>query len=85
MKTLQCEMSKECHEPVTHIEEKGFIYCEGHARTRRQYGRHARKMRTWELKLIHAGFPLPSYEPIPKPDVQVHFRCRATRREVASI
>jgi hypothetical protein len=65
---MTCDMTKSCTAPVTHIGEKGYIYCTEHAIERRRYvGEHTRKMRAWELKLIEAGKSLPSYKPLPKP------------------
>lgn len=65
---MQCDMKQDCKAPVTHIGEKGYIYCREHAIERRQFvGERTRKMRAWELKLVRAGIPLPSYRPICKP------------------
>jgi uncharacterized protein len=58
-----CDMKRDCPNPVTHIGEKGFIYCAEHAPGRKRW-EHCRQMRPWELKLIDSGTPLPSYEPI---------------------
>lgn len=66
--SAQCEMSRSCQEPVTHIGSKGYIYCKEHGVARRTYGfESTRKMRPWELRLIDAGKPLPSYKPGPEP------------------
>jgi hypothetical protein len=60
-----CDMRKDCTEAVTHIGSKGYVYCAKHAVDRRQSGyERTRAMRAWELKLIAAGQPLPSYKPI---------------------
>jgi hypothetical protein len=64
----RCEMSHDCAQPVTHIGEKGYIYCAGHAADRR-YER-TRALRPWELDLIRAGQPVPSYRPITKREAQ---------------
>lgn len=62
-----CDMERNCTSPVTHIGSKGYIYCAEHAVTRRQSGyEQTRKMRQWEIDLINAGQPLPSYEPLPQ-------------------
>jgi hypothetical protein len=61
----RCEMSRDCAQPVTHVGEKGYIYCAGHAATRRGHER-TRALRPWELELIRAGRPVPSYHPITK-------------------
>ena len=67
MKHLQCDMSDDCHEPVTMIEDKGYIYCTKHGRERRIYvGHRNRLMRPWELAILRPGEPLQSYEPISK-------------------
>lgn len=61
-KQLKCEMKTDCTEPVTHIGDKGYIYCATHAVTRRQSGyERCRKMRPAELKLIESGKPLSAY------------------------
>jgi hypothetical protein len=64
---LQCEMEDACNSAVTHIGEKGYIYCTEHAIERRTYAwERTRKMRPWEIKLLESGKPLTSYTPIPK-------------------
>lgn len=62
--TLQCDMRAECRNPVTHIGAKGYAYCAEHAPCRQGWER-TRKLRAWELAIMHAGIPLPSYEPQP--------------------
>ena len=52
---------KYCQEPITHIDEKGFIYCAQHGKWRKESGRRCRKMTSKELKFIHAGKPLEKY------------------------
>ena len=61
-----CGMKKGCTNQVTHIGEKGYVYCAECAPLRRGWER-CRRMRPWELKLVAAGKPLPSYKPIRKP------------------
>ena len=61
-----CDMRKTCTRSVTHIGEKGYVYCSVHA-SDRQGVEHCRKMRAWEIKLVQSGIPLPSYKPIRKP------------------
>jgi hypothetical protein len=60
-----CDMRKDCAEAVTHVGSKGYVYCATHAIDRR-LSRHeyTRRMRGWELKLVAAGQPLPSYKPV---------------------
>lgn len=60
---LKCDMKAECANPVTHIEDKGWVYCTEHATLRRGIHR-IRKMQPWEIRRLEAGKPLQSYEPI---------------------
>lgn len=62
----ECDMVQGCADRVTHIGEKGYVYCAKHAPDRRGWER-VRKMRVWESRLIAAGEPLPSYKRGPKP------------------
>ena len=67
---MQCEMKHDCCNLVTHIGEKGYIYCVEHALARRQSGyERTRKMRPWEVRLIASGQPLPSYRLLAQPKV----------------
>lgn len=64
-KLMQCDMSRDCHAAVTHIGEKGYVYCTAHAIDRRTYAwERTRKMQAWELRLIRNGQSLPSYRPM---------------------
>jgi hypothetical protein len=58
---LKCQMTKECTEDVTHVDEKGFIYCACHGYNRRVSGRKCRKLTKKELKTLIAGIPLERY------------------------
>lgn len=58
-----CDMVAGCANPVTHIGEKGYVYCKTCAPHRAGWER-VRRMSAWELRLIEAGEPLPSYKPI---------------------
>lgn len=61
---VTCEMQRDCPNPVSHIGNKGYVYCQEHAVTRRAAGHErCRKMRPWEIALLKSGKPLPSYEP----------------------
>jgi hypothetical protein len=64
-KKLQCEMRHECTNDVTHVGERGFIYCAEDSVFRRGFER-CRKMQPWELALLVAGKSLPSYTRITK-------------------
>lgn len=61
---LQCEMRNECTNTVTHIEEKGWIYCADCAQGRKGSGHYCRRLRAWEINLLKSGEPVPSYTPI---------------------
>lgn len=63
---ITCEMKNDCVNPVTHIGNKGYVYCSDCAPLRHGWER-TRKMRVWELKLLGSGEPLPSYKLIAKP------------------
>lgn len=63
-KTLTCEMSGNCTRPVTHIDEKGYIFCTEHGIERRGYGDYriyCRKLRPHEINRIAHGDGLRSY------------------------
>lgn len=66
---MKCDMDHDCQAAVTHVGNKGYIYCEDHAVRRRECGvERTRKLRAWEVALIAAGTPLPSYTPKRKRD-----------------
>jgi hypothetical protein len=63
----RCDMRADCTAPVTMIGSKGYVYCRQHGTQRRAYRtERTRLMRPWEIKLIEAGKPLPSYQPAAK-------------------
>lgn len=67
-KTVHCDMSSECKDPVTHIGDKGYAYCAEHGPQRRSSGyEHVRKMRAWERRWLSEGKSLPSYRVAPEP------------------
>jgi hypothetical protein len=57
---LHCDMKEDCDQPVTHIDEKGWVYCEQHGKSRKQSMR-CRKLTQQELKKLEKGEPLSSY------------------------
>lgn len=61
-----------CRRRVTMIDRKGYVYCDQCGVRRRDAGVPARVLRGWEIELIMAGKPVPSYQPIS--------RAEATRR-----
>lgn len=57
---LKCDMTKECTQPVTHIDEKGYVYCTQHGLQRKGTMR-CRKLSGPELKQLESGKPLARY------------------------
>lgn len=57
---LRCDMVKGCKEMVTHIDDKGYVYCKPHGIQRKSY-RSCRLLTSSELKQLKAGLPLASY------------------------
>lgn len=57
---IQCEMADNCETPVTHIGNKGYVYCTSHAIIRRPWER-TRKMTAVELRTVKAGKPITKY------------------------
>lgn len=55
--TLHCDGARGCTAPVTHIDSKGWIYCEAHAF---QLGR-GRQLTPAELKQLQAGNTIARY------------------------
>lgn len=57
---LQCDMKRDCKQVVTHIDDKGFVYCHPHGVQRKGY-RPCRMLMPKELEQLKAGMPLASY------------------------
>lgn len=57
---LTCDMRDDCANPVTHIGEKGYAYCAGHAPDRAGWER-TRRLTSDELTTLRAGKPLATY------------------------
>jgi hypothetical protein len=58
--TLHCEMKRECIQPVTYLDEKGYIYCTFHGQLRQGWCR-CRKLRPHELRKLERGEPVARY------------------------
>lgn len=56
----KCDMTHDCTEPVTHIDQKGYAYCTAHGLDRRSY-RPCRKLRPHEVRKIYRGEPITRY------------------------
>jgi len=66
--TTKCQGWCKKANPITHIGNKGYVYCRSCAVTRRQsHIERVRTMRAWELKMLNDSKPLPSYEPTHTP------------------
>ena len=57
---LKCDMAETCSQPVTHIDDKGYVYCTHHGIQRRDW-RRCRKLRPHELRRLERGETLKSY------------------------
>lgn len=66
VRRLQCDMKRDCAADVTHIGEKGYVYCGAHAVVRRARER-CRKMTAGEKKTLLSGGTIASYRPAKKP------------------
>lgn len=60
-RVLKCDMSKTCEEPVTHLDDKGFVYCTKHGVQRRGSGHRCRKLAPKELRQLQGGQPIARY------------------------
>lgn len=67
---LTCDMRRDCRAEVTHLDEKGFVYCRAHGIQRREHGKRCRALAKWELDQLAQGKPLAQYEPAPKPKAE---------------
>lgn len=52
--TLRCDMKHECGEEVTHIDEKGFVYCGDHGYSRK-FSHRVRRLTKAEIKTLSSG------------------------------
>lgn len=48
-------MKRDCTRHVTHIDNKGFVYCTPHGEQRRTNGTPCRKLRPGEIEKLEAG------------------------------
>lgn len=55
-----CDMEAGCLAPVTHLDDKGFVYCTPHGLIRRGW-RRCRVLRGWELRKLQKGLTLNRY------------------------
>lgn len=52
---LGCDMTEGCTECVTHVDDKGFVYCKGHGLQRRAGGTPCRALRKREIATLLEG------------------------------
>ena len=55
-----CEWSKDCKGVVSHLDEKGFIYCASHGNVRKAAMR-CRKLTPREKRTLQSGGTIQSY------------------------
>lgn len=58
--SLQCAMKDSCRAPVSHIDAKGFVYCEEHGRQRKSTV-SCRQLTSKELRDLKSGKPVKEY------------------------
>lgn len=52
----RCDMEQECLDPVTHLDEKGYVYCTKHGVQRSNWSSiRCRKLRPAEVKMLGRG------------------------------
>jgi hypothetical protein len=60
VKIVRCEMDHHCNEPVTHLDNKGFVYCAKHGVARRSFT-PCRKLLASEIRKLQRGEALKRY------------------------
>jgi hypothetical protein len=58
--TLTCDMVRDCENPITHIGEKGYVYCAGHV-GRRSGVERCRKITRAEMATLLSGGTIARY------------------------
>jgi hypothetical protein len=66
MRQLCCDMTKDCPNPISHMGERGWLYCSQHAPLRAGFER-CRKLRKWEVSRLESGHSI-SYKPGRNPE-----------------
>jgi hypothetical protein len=72
MSLLNCQMTRDCREPVNYIDNKGFVYCNKHGLQRKASGIPCRRLGPPESKKLERGVPI-SYQrkTVPKHDSEI--------------
>lgn len=60
MEVLRCDI-RDCVDPVSMIDDRGWIYCADHGLDMRSYYRRVRKLRPHELNRLKRGEKVKSY------------------------
>lgn len=55
---LKCDMQKGCDKDVTHIDNKGYVYCTGHGHQRKSGGVPCRQLSSAEIQKLESGRPI---------------------------
>jgi hypothetical protein len=55
---LKCDMSRDCTDTVTHIDNKGWVYCSRHGAQRRGGGIRCRRLTALEAQDLRDGNPI---------------------------
>lgn len=56
----RCDMTADCTEPVTHLDQDGFVYCTTHGLQRRCW-QPCRKLRPAEVRKLERGEQIARY------------------------
>jgi len=54
---LRCDMLRSCEQPVTHIDNRGYVYCQAHGLARRA-ACPCRQLRASERRRLERGEPV---------------------------
>ena len=46
---MRCDMERDCMEPVTFLDKKGYAYCQNHGNQMKAVGRSCRKLKPAEI------------------------------------
>lgn len=57
---IACQMEDNCANPVTHLDQNGFVFCTRHGLERRSY-RPCRKLRPHEVNRLMRGEQIAKY------------------------
>lgn len=60
MSQVKCDMVKDCAKPVSHIDSKGYVYCDTHGLQRKIYAK-CRKLKAKELETLKQNKPIAKY------------------------